>query len=108
MNPGSAVGCPVSPCRCPSWAAANGKQEGEGQYMPGLSIGNTAAIALVIGLAVSGCDMSNNNPPDTTTGGATTGGVTSRGGIGSTGIDGSTTRGGTGDIGDMDDTVGSG
>jgi hypothetical protein len=84
------------------------KQEGEGRYMSGLSTGAAAAIALVIGLAVGGCDVSNRDQPSTTTGGATTGGVTSRGGIGSTGIDGSVTRGGTGDTGDMGDSVGTG
>lgn len=78
--------------------AAYGKQEGEGQYMPNLSTGTVTTIVLVIGLAVSGCDLYNGNQPSTnTTGGATTGGVTSRGGIGSTSIDGSTTRGGIGD-----------
>jgi hypothetical protein len=68
--------------------------------MSGLSTGAAAAIALVIGLAVGGCDVSNRDQPSTTTGGATTGGVTSRGGIGGSGIDGSNTLGGTGDMGE--------
>jgi hypothetical protein len=79
------------------------KQEGEGRYMSGLSTGAAATIALAIGLAVGGCDLSNRDQPSTTTGG-----VTSRGGIGSTGIDGSVTRGGTGDTDDMGDSVGTG
>jgi hypothetical protein len=63
------------------------------------------STALVVGLAVGGCDLfKENQPTSATTGGATTGGVTSRGGIGGTGIDGSNTLGGTGDMGDPVDS----
>ena len=69
--------------------------------------GTVVSIFLVVGLAVGGCDIFNDNQPAVgqttggdTAGGATIGGVTSRGGIGGTGIDGSNTLGGTGDMGD--------
>jgi hypothetical protein len=68
--------------------------------------GAVVSMTLAVGLAVSGCDLSNDYQPagtttgGTTTGGATTGGVTSRGGIGGNGIDGSNTLGGTGDMGE--------
>ena len=56
------------------------------------------AVMARFDLAASGsCSMSNNTQPGPESAGATTGGVTGRGGIGSTGVDGSVTRGGTGD-----------
>jgi hypothetical protein len=54
------------------------------------------SMTLVAGLAVGGCGLFNDNQP--------TGGVTSRGGIGGIGIDGSNTLGGTGDMGDTVDS----
>jgi hypothetical protein len=62
--------------------------------------GTVASITLAVCLTVSGCGLFNDNQPT----GATTGGVTSRGGIGGTGIDGSNTLGGTGDMGDPVDS----
>jgi hypothetical protein len=67
--------------------------------------GVVVSMTLVVGLAVGGCGLFNDNQPTSPpTGGATTGGVTSRGGIGGTGIDGSNTLGGTGDMGDPVDS----
>jgi hypothetical protein len=62
--------------------------------------GTVVSMILAVGLAVGGCGLSNDNQPT----GATTGGVTSRGGIGGSGIDGSNTLGGTGDMGDPVDS----
>lgn len=53
------------------------------------------SMTLVAGLAVGGCGLFNDNQPTS----ATTGG-----GIGGTGIDGSNTLGGTGDMGDPVDS----
>jgi hypothetical protein len=78
----------------------------EDQSMHNILNGAVVSMTLAVGLAVSGCDLSNDYQPagtttgGTTTGGATTGGVTSRGGIGGSGIDGSNTLGGTGDMGE--------
>jgi hypothetical protein len=83
----------------------------EDQSMHNILNGAVVSMTLAVGLAVSGCDLSNDYQPagtttggtttgGTTTGGATTGGVTSRGGIGGNGIDGSNTLGGTGDMGE--------
>jgi hypothetical protein len=63
--------------------------------------GIVVSMTLAVGLAVGGCGLFNDNQP---TGGATTGGVTSRGGIGGSGIDESNTLGGTGDMGDPVDS----
>jgi hypothetical protein len=84
--------------------------------MPRLSIGTVAAGALALTLGLGACSMSNNTQPGPESAGATTGGVTGRGGIGSTGVDGSVTRGGTGDTsgtgiigsGNMGSTMGGG
>jgi hypothetical protein len=65
--------------------------------MTRLSVGTVAAGALALTLGLGACSMSNNAQPGPDSAGATTGGVTGRGGIGSTGVDGSVTRGGTGD-----------
>jgi hypothetical protein len=65
--------------------------------MTGLSVGTIAAGALALTLGLGACSMANNAQPGPESAGATTGGVTGRGGIGSTGVDGSVTRGGTGD-----------
>jgi hypothetical protein len=65
--------------------------------MTRLSVGTVAAGALALTLGLGACSMSNNTQPGPESAGATTGGVTGRGGIGSTGVDGSVTRGGTGD-----------
>jgi hypothetical protein len=62
--------------------------------------GTVASMTLVVGLAVGGCGLFNENRPTSDT----TGGATSRGGIGGTGIDGSNTLGGTGDMGDPVDS----
>jgi hypothetical protein len=83
----------------------------EDHSMHNILNGAVVSMTLAVGLAVSGCDLSNDYQPagtttggtttgGTTTGGATTGGVTSRGGIGGNGIDGSNTLGGTGDMGE--------
>jgi hypothetical protein len=73
----------------------------EDQSMHNILNGAVVSMTLAVGLAVSGCDLSNDyQPAGTTTGGTTTGGVTSRGGIGGNGIDGSNTLGGTGDMGE--------
>jgi hypothetical protein len=63
--------------------------------------GTVVSMTLVVVLSVCGCSLSNDDEP---IGRATTGGVTSRGGIGGTGIDGSNTLGGTGDMGDPVDS----
>jgi hypothetical protein len=70
---------------------------GKDYSMPRFHVGTIAAGALAMTLAVGGCSMSNDGRSADEGPGATTGGVTSRGGIGGTGIDGSVTRGGTGD-----------
>jgi hypothetical protein len=72
-------------------------QSGKDYSMPRFQVGTIAAGALAMTLAVGGCSMSNDGRSADEGPGATTGGVTSRGGIGGTGIDGSVTRGGTGD-----------